>query len=199
MSGESVKEIKKELYLMLTKSREMLELVEDAFSKNKVTALDQADELSREIHSKEDVLTERLAKLASENPEARAIISVPAHVEKIATTIKRILDNTRTRIRDGMLFSDKAIHETAVMFSKAKDVLRKAGEVVITGGKKPAEEVVAESDDIEHLTNDYTTAHENRIITGEASPKSSTVYLCILYAFEDMASHVKDTVKKMSS
>ena len=198
MPGEAVKEVKKELYLMLTKSREMLELAEDAFAKNKISALDQADELSREIHSKEDALTERLAKLASAHPEARSIVSVPAHVEKIATIIKRVVDNIRTRIKDGMLFSDKAIHETESMFTKTKDVLKRTGEVVITSGKKGVDEIIAESDAIERMASEFTTAHENRIITGEASPKSSTVYLCILYAFEDMAGHIKDIVSKIS-
>ncbi len=198
MPGEAIKDIKKDLYLMLTKSREMLELAEDAFAKNKISVLDQADELSREIHSKEDALTERLAKLAPQNPEARSIVSVPAHIEKIATVIKRVVDNIRTRIKDGMLFSDKAIHETESMFSKTKDVLKKTGEFVVTGGNKGAKEIIAESDAIEKLTSEYTTAHENRIITGEASPKSSTVYLCILYAFEDMAGHIKDIVGKIS-
>lgn len=198
MPGEALKEIKKELYLMLHKSREMLELTEDAFAKNKVSPLDQAEELAREIHDKEDVLTEKLAKLASSNPEARAIISVPAHIEKIASTIKRIQDNTRTRIKEGMLFSDKAIQETSTMFAKTKDVLKKAGEVAVTGAKKGVEEITAESDAIERMVNEFTTAHENRIITGEASPKSSTVFLCILYAFEDMAAHIKNAVKKIS-
>jgi Na+/phosphate symporter len=198
MPGEALKEIKKELYLMLHKSREMLELTEDAFAKNKVSPLDQAEELAREIHDKEDVLTEKLAKLASSNPEARAIISVPAHIEKIASTIKRIQDNTRTRIKEGMLFSDKAIQETSTMFAKTKDVLKKAGEVAVTGAKKGVEEITAESDAIERMVNEFTTAHENRIITGEASPKSSTVFLCILYAFEDMAAHIKNAVRKIS-
>jgi len=198
MPGEALKEIKKELYLMLHKSREMLELTEDAFAKNKVSPLDQAEELAREIHDKEDVLTEKLAKLASSTPEARAIISVPAHIEKIASTIKRIQDNTRTRIKEGMLFSDKAIQETTTMFAKTKDVLKKAGEVAVTGAKKGVEEITAESDAIERMVNEFTTAHENRIITGEASPKSSTVFLCILYAFEDMAAHIKNAVRKIS-
>jgi Na+/phosphate symporter len=199
MPGEALKEIKKELYLMLHKSREMLELTEDAFAKNKVSPLDEAEELAREIHSKEDALTEKLAKLANSNPEARAIVSVPAHVEKIASTIKRIQDNTRARIKEGMLFSDKAIQETSTMFAKAKDMVKKAGEVMVTGSKKGVEEVIAESDAIERIVSDFTTAHENRIVSGEASPKSSTVYLCILYAFEDMAAHIKDAVRKIGA
>lgn len=197
MSGDAVKEIKKELYLMLHKSREMLELTEDAFAKNKVSPLDEAEEISREIQIKEDNLTEKLAKLSRGTPEARAIVSVPAHIEKIATTIKRIQDNTRTRIKDGMLFSDKAIQETSTMFSKAKDALKKAGDVVVTGAKKGIEEIIADSDAIEKLASDFTTAHENRIVSGEASPKSSTVYLCILYAFEDMAGYIKDAVRRI--
>lgn len=197
MPGDAIKEIKKELYLMLHKSREMLELTEDAFAKNRVSPLDQAEELSREIHSKEDALTEKLARLASSAPEARAIVSVPGHIEKIATIIKRVQDNIRIRIKEGMLFSDKAILETGAMFAKTKDVLKKSGDVVVTGARTGAEEIIAECDAIERMASDFTTAHENRIVSGEASPKSSTVYLCILYAFEDMAGHIKDAIRKI--
>jgi len=199
MSGDALKEIRKELYLMLNKSREMLDLTEDAFTKNRIAQIDQAEEISREIHSKEDALTEKLAKLASTMPEARAIVSVPAHIEKIATTIKRIQDNVRARIKDGMLFSDKAIQETGLMFLKAKELLKKAGEAMVAGTKKQADEIISESDALERLVSEFTTAHENRIVSGESTPKSSTVYLCILYAFEDMAGHVKNAVRKIGS
>ncbi len=199
MSGDALKEIRKDLYLMLNKSREMLDLTEDAFTKNRIAQIDQAEELAGEIQSKEDLLTEKLAKLSSTMPEARAMISVPAHVEKIAATIKRVQDNVRSRIKDGMLFSDKAIQETGIMFVKAKELLKKAGEAMVAGTRKQAEDIIAESDALERLVSEFTTAHENRIVSGESTPKSSTVYLCILYAFEDMAGHVKNAVRKIGS
>ena len=196
MSGDAIKEIKKELYLMINKSREMLELTEEAFMKSKPAALDQASEIAGEIHAKEDELTGQIAKLAAATPDARRILTLPGSIEKVATTIQRIQDNTRNRIRDGILFSDKAIHEAGTMFTKAKEVLKKAGEAVVTGGKQTVDEVINESNAIEQMVIDYSTAHEDRIITGECSPKSSTIYLCILYAFEDMAGFIKDTMKR---
>lgn len=197
MQGDPMKEIRKELYLMIHKSREMLELTEDAFSKNRMTSLDKAFEISGEVHAKEDVLTAKLATLAASSPEARTLITLPGSIEKIATTIQRIQDNTRSRIKDGILFSDKAIAESAALFARAKDVLKKAGDAVVTGGKKAVDEVISESNDIEKLVTAYSTAHEDRIISGECSPKSSSIYLCVLYAFEDMAGYIKDTVKRV--
>ena len=82
MAAQSVKDIKKELYLMLHKGEEMLGFTEEAFKKNKSSSLDMAAELGKEIHAKEDALTEALAKMASADSEARAILSVPAQVEK---------------------------------------------------------------------------------------------------------------------
>jgi hypothetical protein len=35
-------------------------------------------------------------------------------------------------------------------------------------------------------------------VTGECSPKSSSTYLCILYAFEDMGAHIKDATKRLA-
>ncbi len=198
MAEQTLKDVKKEIYLIMHKALEMVELTEDGFTKSKLSALDQADELSKEIHTKEDALTATLAKMASTNKEARAILSVPSHIEKIATSIKRITENSRSRIKEGMLFSDKAIQETGKLFNKTKEVLKKAGEAAVTGTKTAIENALSESIAIERMANEFATAHEERLVTGECSPKSSTTYLCILYAFEDMGGHIKDTTNRLA-
>ncbi len=199
MAEQTIKDVKKEIYLIMHKALEMVELTEDGFTKNKLSALDQADEWSREIHTKEDTLTAMLAKMASSNPEARTLLTVPSHIEKIATSIKRITENSRSRIKEGMLFSDRAILETGKLFTKAKEVLKKAGESAVTGSKATIETTLQEIDAIERMSNEFATAHEERLVTGECSPKSSTTYLCILYAFEDMGAHIKDATKRLTA
>jgi len=196
--AETVKDVKKDIFLIMHKAQEMLELTEDGFAKNKLAALDQADDLAKEIHAKEDALTATLAKIAAANSEARTLLPVPAHIEKIATSIKRITESSRARIKEGMLFSDKAILETGKLFAKTKEVLKKAGEAAVTGAKATVETTLADSDAIERMANEYATAHEERLVTGECSPKSSSTYLCILYAFEDMGAHIKDATRKLS-
>jgi Na+/phosphate symporter len=198
MPLETVKDIKKEIYLIMHKAQEMLELTEDGFTKNKVSALDEADDLAKEIRTKENLITGTLAKMASSNNEARALLTIPSHAEKIATSIMRITESSRTKIKDGMLFSDKAIFETGKLFTKTKDALKKAGESVVTGAHATIESAITESDTIERMANDFATAHEDRLVTGECSPKSSSTYLCILYAFEDIGGHVKDAVKRLA-
>jgi Na+/phosphate symporter len=198
MAEQTVKDLKKEIYLVMHKAQSMLELTEDGFMKNKLSSLDQADELAKEIHMKEDTLTAMLAKMAASNEEARRILTVPAHIEKIATSIKRISENSRERIKEGLLFSDKAINETGKLFTRTKETMKKAGEAAVTSAPASLETVLAESDALERMANDFATAHEERLVTGECSPKSSSTYLCILYAFEDMGAHIKDTMKKIS-
>ena len=199
MSEQTVKDLKKEIYLLMHKAQEMLELTEDGFMKNKLASLDQADELAKEIHTKEDVLTAALAKMASTNSEARALLTVPSHIEKAATSIKRITENSRVRIKEGMLFSDKAINETGKLFTKTKEVLKKSGEAAVTGAQSALETASNDADAMERMANEYSTAHEDRLVTGECSPKSSSTYLCILYAFEDMGGHIKNAVKRFST
>lgn len=198
MPEQTIKDLKKELYLLIHKAQEMLELTEDGFMKNKLTSLDQADELAKEIHVKEDALTATLAKMASSNSDARTLLSVPASIEKIATSIKRITENSRARIKEGILFSDRAILETGRLFTKAKEVLKKSGEAAVTSSQETLEGALKESDVMERIASDYATAHEERLVTGECSPKSSSTYLCILYAFDDMGAHIKNAVKRFS-
>ncbi len=198
MPAQTAKDIKKDIYLLLNKAGQMLELTEEAFVKNKVASLDQADELAREIHSKEDALTEALAKISASNGEARTLLPVPGSVEKIATSIERIMENTRGKIRDALLVSDKGMQEAAKLFAAAREVLKKAGEAVVTGTKPGADAVIKESDAVIQMTNAFATSHEDRLVTGECSPKSSSMYLCVLYAFEDIAGHTKEAIKKLS-
>ena len=198
MAEQTVKDLKKEIYLLIHKAQSMLELSEDGFMKSKISALDEADELAKEIHAKEDVLTGTLAKIAAANSEARQILSVPANVEKIATSIKRISDNSRERIKEGLLFSDKAIVETGKLFSKTKEILKKASEAAVTNAPATVENVLNETTTLERMANDFATAHEERLVTGECSPKASSNYLCILYAFDDMGAYIKNAVKKLS-
>lgn len=199
MAAQTVKEIKKELYLMMHKAEQMLELSEEAFAKNMTKQLDQAMDLGRDIHAKEDELTAALAKMAASDPEARTLLSIPGLVEKAATSIERIADNTRTKIKEALLFSDKANQETSQMIAKAKDMLKKAGEALVTGTPALVAAASQEGDSVIRMANDFATAHEDRLVTGECSPKSSSTYLCMLYAFEDLAAYTKDALRKISA
>ena len=198
MSDQVLKDAKKDIYLMIHKAGEMLELTEDAFTKSRLAALDEAKEIAREIKVKEDLLTEKLAKTAGANAEARAILAVPVQIEKIAVSIERVMDNIRMKIQEGILFSDKAIQESGRMIAKGKEVLKKSGEALVTGSAAAIQTVQKESDAMIKLSNDYATAHEERLVTGECSPKASSTYLCMLYAFEDLAAHTREILKKMS-
>lgn len=197
MSDQAIKDLKKDIYLMLHKSLEMLELAEDAFAKNKLSALDQAEELAREIQAKEDHLTESLSKISASDAGARAILGVPAHIEKVAFNLRRLTEGIRTKISDSLLFSDKAIQETGTLFGKAKEVLKKAGDASVTGNMALAEAVKTAADEVVKMSERYATSHEDRLVTGECSPKTSSTYLCILYSFEDVVSHTKEVVRKM--
>ena len=198
MPDQAMKDIKKDLYLLMHKAEQMLEMTEDAFIKSRAASLDQAESLAQEIRGREDGLTEKLAKLATSDNAARSILSVPMHIEKIAISIERVISNVRVKIKEGLLFSDKATLETGRLLVKGKEVLKKAGEAIVTESPESLETVRIEGDAMIRMSNDFATTHEDRLVAGECSPKASSNYLCILYAFEDIASHAKDAVKKLA-
>jgi Na+/phosphate symporter len=69
----------------------------------------------------------------------------------------------------------------------------------VTSSPESLETVRVDSEAMIRLANDFATTHEDRLVAGECSPKASSNYLCMLYAFEDMAAHAKDAVKKLST
>ena len=180
------------------KAQEMVDLAEDGFMKSKLSSLKEVMELAEEIHSKEDGLVASLAEIASASSEARSLLSVPFHIGNIAINIIRVSEGARVRIKEGLLFSDKAIQETQKLFITAKHALKKAGEAAITGVQTTIQDVQRDGDTLERLTNEFATAHEERLVTGECPPKSSSTYLSILYAFQDMGAHIKNAVIKLS-
>ena len=196
--SDQIKDLKKDIYLMLHKSLEMLNLIEDAHAKNKMSALDQAEDLAKDIQVKEDHLTAALSKIAKDNADARKLLAVPAHIEKIAYNLRRMSDGIRSKIKEGLLFSDKAIQETGTLFAKAKDILKKAGDAAVTSNAALADAVKSESEALIKMADAYATQHEDRLVTGECSPKTSSTYLCILYSFEDAVSHTKEVVRKLT-
>jgi|GEM_PF-1150418 len=198
MAERTIKDLKKEIYLALHTAQSILELTEDGFMKNKLSALDQADELAKELHAKQDALTASLAKMASADSEARALLAATSHIEIIAANIKRINEGCRARVKEGLLFSDKSIREASKLFAKAVEILKKAGEATVTGAAATVESTLTESDVIRRMANEFATAHEERLMACECSPKTSSTYLGMLYAFEDMGAHVKDAIKKLS-
>lgn len=197
MAEQTLKEAKKDLLQMTHTLGEMLALSEEGFIKNKTAPLAKAKELSRDIHEKEDALTAALAKIAPASPEARKIISAPSHFEKIGTSLERIIENFSVKISEGLLFSDKAIQEAHSLVGEAGAMLKKAGEALVTGNEAAVKSAVAASEEIIKKANSFATAHEDRLVTGECSPKSSSTYLCILYAFEDLAAHTREAIKKL--
>jgi Na+/phosphate symporter len=120
------------------------------------------------------------------------------HIEKVAVSIERVVSNVRVKIKEGLLFSDKAILETGRLLVKGKELLKKAGESIVTASPATMETVRNDSDALIRMSNEFATSHEDRLVAGECSPKASSNYLCMLYAFEDMASHAKDAVNKLS-
>lgn len=198
MPEQAIKEIKKDIYLMLHKCVEMLNLSADAFVKNTPSKLAEAIEISKEIHAKEDALTAALAKMGSSHAEARTILAVPAYIEKIAVSIESIIDHTRQKAKEDILFNDKAIQDAKLLFTATQDVLKKTADITVKSSTTAADGIMRESDKIVRMSLDFATAHENRLISGEASPKSSSVFLFILYTIEDLVWFAKEIVRKMT-
>lgn len=198
MPEQTVKDIKKELYLLMHKMLEILDLAEDGFMKSKLSSLAEADELAKDIHAKEVQLIAALAALAATDNEARSLLTIPSLLANTTSSLNRIIENCRTRIKEGLLFSDKAMSEVKRLFGTAKSALKHSGESTITGTQALIDTALQESAALMSMANEFATAHEERLVSGECRIASCSTYVSMLYAFEDAGAHMKDAVKRLA-
>jgi Na+/phosphate symporter len=105
---------------------------------------------------------------------------------------------TDSKIREGMLFSDRANDELASLFSGSSKLLRSVADVVRTRNEVLIDHVLREGDRLWNDANLFASEHERRLISGVCMPKHSSVFLDILDSIKQIVSHAREMTQQFS-
>jgi len=223
MKVESAKAIIKKLYHMNQSSVECISLLQNAFVFNSLEFLDECEAKAKKILQTERALTEEIIEDAKVDPDARRYVSVSGHIEKMVNFIEDIVGCIRTKIRDGIPFSDKAVLETTFLLARLQDVLRNTNNIILSrdvilreyvkdrhlhwsSDQVPLSrdvifrEYVKEStSEINRSADEFVTMHEGRLIEGLCMPIASPLFLHMLDAIKGIARHAKETAEKLTA
>ena len=130
MKDESLKSLVSRLYEEIRSAGECVDLLQNAFIYSSAKFLDECEARAKEIHRNEKILTEALVEESKKDPQAKVYVPVPGHIERIGDYIESICGCTRTKIREDILFSDKAISEVAFLLQRILDVLKNANDLI---------------------------------------------------------------------
>lgn len=193
-SGFASLALRDELARLCQSAFDMLHLAKRGFLGQVPALLDQADVLGRDIHRTEKELVEKLLRDTVQRggvsgPER---FFVPIHVERIGDNVELFTRATRTMIREGALFTDRARREIEELVSTLEGLLDVTRDLVLTGSPVLAAHILARGREFVSRANEYASFHESRLIEGICATKSSSVYLAMLDDLKGVEWHVRE-------
>lgn len=185
------KELITRMHDLIADTMECNDLLYAGLISDKMAALEAADKKLERIGEEAAALGGQIAKVRRTGIHAAHYITVPEHIIMVAQNMGRITVVLKKKIREGILFSDKAIAESGYIFERTSDILLHAKDMVLVHNTLVARHLVESERAIVNIANDFSTQHEERLIEGTCSPNASPLYLEMMDAFRAIALHAR--------
>lgn len=187
-----------ELYEMTHETGEFISALQTAFIYNTSKPLQEYRSEAEEVLEKTALLSAMFSEAASDDKSLKPYAQVPKHIGSVWKNLDRLCELIDTKIRDKVLFSDRAVNETVYLLQRLVEILRPAADMILARNTFLSRYVEESQSDIEKMADEYATLHENRLITGECLPVASSIYVGMLSAIKGVAWHTKEIATALS-
>lgn len=128
---------------------------------------------------------------------AHIIVAVPAHLERILSNTYTMIQATRKKIDESVLFTDKAVKGLDYIYSSSSELLRDISDAIKTKNKTLLRHIISQSEELTKKVDDLATEHEERLIKGLCSMKSSPIFLDILDSLKGIIWHTSQIAQRV--
>lgn len=140
-------------------------------------------------------LAQSIQDAAKTRPEAVVFLPVPAHIERIRDNIGRMGASFKKKIKEDILFSDKATIEVISMLEKTRDILLNIKDLAEGRHDLVVAHIMSAGDSLNRDATRYAEQHEERMMQGICMPKASAVFLQIIESVRAIEWHAKEIAK----
>ncbi len=186
-----------EIHRLCERVEEALGALYKAFLYHRPEFVQEAELNIKEIKESYEGLTEALISASEADRVAMRFAPVPVNLERMGHNLEHIARAIGTKIRDNLLFSDKAVTELNYLFYRLKEVITALEDMVLARNTFLANYIKESEREIERAASEYATAHEERLIEGICLPRSSGVYLVILDSLKRIAWNAKEIAEAL--
>jgi len=163
---------------IVEKLRTMMGAARDAFNRHSRGSLDQLKSLN-------DAVIKEIKQAAgqaagSSQTAAPKLENILKHLEVIRGSIWGLVEPIQKKIKDGVLFSDKAVSQSNYLFDLHSGMLRSILDILKTDNEFLKKYMVQEGRNLIQSCNDFATEHEARMIEGICLPQAAPIYINIL-------------------
>lgn len=182
---------------------DMVGAARDAFNRHSGTSLEQLKKFYGELASEIKGALDDLGTLAAKAPEnQRASLvrlqSILTHLEMMGDNLEALSAPIGRKMKEGVLFSDKAVAQANQLFDHLTGILRSILDVLKTDNDFLKRYVLEEGQRLTQSCNDFATEHEARLIEGVCLPQAAPLFLSMLNGLRTAGQHAVNIAKILS-
>lgn len=172
----------------------MMGAARDAFNRHSRTSLQQLQNLAGGVVQDFAGILAQLKSLLSKKPEAERFGLIRLHgilssLEIVGQNLGGLVQPLEKKIKDGVLFSDKAVTQTNYLFDQHAGMIRSILDIVKTDNDFLKKYLLEEARKLVQACADFATEHEDRLIEGVCLPQAAPIFLAILDRFRTIGEH----------
>jgi len=181
----------------------MLELSFQGFRKHTEESLREVEKVKNEVLKNSTELAHFLILKSSPYEKgkewAKPYLSIASSFDRMTFNIEGIVDKLKSKVQNQILFSDQGVKEVNDVFQEAMDLLESLPNLILTQNKLLAQHIGEQVRSVLKIANGYFEGHEERLIQGICTPKSSLIYLGILESLKGIIAHTLEVSGKIVS
>lgn len=189
---DEIKKLMVTMHDMTTNAETCISNLQTALIYNSAKTLSDCFSKIEEIKKSEPQITKKITEFAKTNPNLEPYTKVPMHILKIYENIEKLAIELEKKIKDNILFSDKAMTEITFLLQRLIDILRPTAEIILAKNVLVRRYVEESRAGIVRRAIEYATLHEERLIEGLCLQVASSIYLNMLDAIKSIAWHAKE-------
>ncbi|MEW6660335.1 MAG: hypothetical protein AB1424_16945 [Thermodesulfobacteriota bacterium] len=175
----------------------------DAFNRHSRSSMEEMRNLARTAAQEIEVALTKLegAKTrtaAAEQPVFLGLSGIYAHLRIISQKLGALADPIQKKIKDGVLFSDKAVSQTNYLFDMQAGLLRSMLDIVKTNNEFLKRYTETEARNLIQACSNFATEHETRLIEGLCQPQAAPLFLAILDSMRTMGQQEMEIVQLLA-
>jgi len=188
---------------LVDKLQTMMGAARDAFNRHSRNRLQEMQNLKAAVVQDAAAVTAQLKSLSARKPEGegavlRRLCSILSRLEIIGENIGGMTDPIQKKIKDGVLFSDKAVAQTNYLFDQHLGLIRSVLDIVKTDNEFLKRYVAEESRKLVQACADYATEHEERMIEGLCLPQAAPLFLALLDRMRTIGEHEMEIARLLA-
>jgi Na+/phosphate symporter len=197
------KEVQERLIRFCQSLIKMLELTFQAFRTHAEKSVNEVEEVKKEIQKNSSELANFLIAKSSSGERgkewSKPYLSMASSFDRMSYNMEGIMNRLKSMMHEQIFFSDRGVKEVNDIFQEAMDLLENLPDLILTQDKPLAQHIGKQVRSVIKIVDGYSEQHEERLIQGICTPKSSPIYLGILESLKGVIAHTLEVSGKIVS